>query len=65
MENEEELKKFFKYCVVKNDKEKLKQKLRESVSLRRKLIKKDDIELKDFWLFYLMDTELVKLIDYM
>lgn len=56
---ENELKSELKYCVVKNDKEKLKQILRDTVSLRQQILKKHDDGLKELWTFYLVDTELV------
>lgn len=49
-----------KYIVVQNEKQKLKEILRESVRLRRELLKKNnDDELKEFWQFYFVDTDLV------
>lgn len=57
---EEKLRTMLKYIVVKNEKQQLKKILRESVPLRRELFKKNnDDELKEFWQFYFVDTDLV------
>lgn len=61
----EELKSFLKYCVVQNDKAKLKNVLRETVSIRRQLLAVDDDELKDFWNFYFVDVDLVIILFYL
>lgn len=57
---EDELKTILKYCVVKNDKAKLKEILSETITIRRKLLQKDDEDFKEFWKFYFIDTDLVK-----
>lgn len=57
---EKELISTLKYCVVKNDKAKLKEMLLETISMRRLLFKKDDDDFKEFWKFYFLDTDLVK-----
>lgn len=53
--------KFLKYCVVKNDKKKLKDKLSETIDLRRKLLKENNEEFHEFMAFYFVDPELVRL----
>lgn len=60
--NEVELKEFLKYCVVHKDKTKLKEVLRDSITLRRNLLKDEHIDFKEFWMFYFIDPELVKFI---
>lgn len=56
---ENELKSELKYCVVKNDKEKLKQIMRNTVSLRQQMLKNHDGDYKALWNFYFVDTEMV------
>lgn len=56
---EDELKKFLKYCVVKNDKQKLKSILRETIPIRRRLLQEKDDDLIEFWHFYFVDTDMV------
>lgn len=58
-ETEESLKAFFKYCVVHNDKEKLKEKLSGTVELRRKLLKEKKEDFMEFLQFYFIDIDLV------
>lgn len=57
--SEKDLKTLLKYCVVKNDKQKLKKALCKTVSMRRKLLAEDDPELMEFWRFYFVDIEMV------
>lgn len=57
--SEKELNSILKYCVVKSDKQKLKQVLRETVDIRRVLLKRGDDDMKDFWTFYFVDVDLV------
>lgn len=58
--SEDDLKKFLKHCVVSNDRAKLKEKLLDSVALRRRLLKEDDTEFRDFFKFYFVDPSLVR-----
>lgn len=44
---------------MKNDKQKLREALRKTVSTRRKLLAEDDPELMEFWKFYFVDIEMV------
>lgn len=60
MMSEAELKSQLKYCVVKNDKAHFKELMRQTVGMRRKLLKADDPDLKDFWTVYFVDTDLVR-----
>lgn len=60
-ETEESLKTFFKYCVVENDRAKLKNKLRGTIELRRKILKEKKEEFIDFLQFYFVDIDLVSL----
>lgn len=60
-ETEESLKTFFKYCVAKNDRVKLKEKLRGTVDLRRKILKEKKDEFMEFLKFYFVDVDLVSL----
>lgn len=48
-----------KYCVINNDKTKLKELLLETISIRRQLFKKNNDAFKEFWKFYFLDTDLV------
>lgn len=57
---ESELKEFLKYCVVNKDKSKLKEKLRETIEIRRRLLIENDGEFKDFFAFYFVDPEMVR-----
>lgn len=59
MKTENELKSMLKYCVVNNDKEKLKTILLQTVSVRRQLLKLDGDDFKEFWKFYFVETDLV------
>lgn len=56
---EGELMNFLKQCVVANDKQALKAKLRETITLRQKLLKQNNSEYADFMAFYFTDPELV------
>lgn len=58
--NEAELVDFLKQCVVANDKPKLKSKLGETMTLRRKLLRENNEEFGDFMAFYFADPELVR-----
>lgn len=57
---EEELKKNLKYCVVKNDKQKLKEILRGTISMRRQMFERNDEDMIEFWHFYFVNTEMVR-----
>lgn len=57
--NEAELVTFLKQCVVAKDKLKLKSKLGETITLRRKLLRQNNDEFADFMAFYFADTEFV------
>lgn len=61
--SEEDLKKFLKHCVVSKDRVQLKEKLLDSVALRRRLLKDDDVEFRDFFKFYFVDPSLVRKIN--
>lgn len=61
---EEELKKNLKYCVVKNDKQKLKEILRGTISMRRQMFERNDEDMIEFWHFYFVDTEMVRSISH-
>lgn len=60
---EDDLKKFLKYCCVTKDKPKLKEKLLETISLRRKLFKENSGEFSDFFNFYMVDITMVCTVD--
>lgn len=59
-EAEESLMKFFNYCVLKNDRTKLKTKLRGTVDLRRKILKERKDEYMNFIHFYFVDIQMVR-----
>lgn len=56
---EEELKSKLKYCVVKNNRNELREILWRTISIRRQLLKKDDNDSKEFWKFYFIEIDLV------
>lgn len=56
---ENELKSMLKYCVVNNDRKKLEEILSETISIRRKLLKIEGDDFKEFWKFYFVETDLV------
>lgn len=58
--SEDDLKKFLNQCVVSNDRKKLKEKLAESVVLRRRLLKENGDDWNAFFNFYFVDPTLVK-----
>lgn len=62
VETEETLKSFFKYCVVGSDRSKLKDKLRDTVDLRRKILKQKKEEFMNFLQFYFVDIDLVTMV---
>lgn len=55
----EQLLEYLKYCVVEKNKPKLKEKLAETVDLRRKMLKQNKEDFKEFMSFYFVDPELV------
>lgn len=57
--NEAELVDFLKQCVVAKDKQKLKSKLEETITLRKKLLRQNNEDFADFMAFYFADPELV------
>lgn len=59
-ETEESLKLFFKHCVVQNNRAKLKNKLRGTVELRRKILNEKKEEFMNFLQFYFVDVDLVR-----
>lgn len=60
IENEAELVDFLKQCVVAKDKQMLKSKLRETITLRQKLLHQNNAEYADFMAFYFADHDLVR-----
>lgn len=58
-EVQNELKQFFKNCVLPRDKEKLKEKLKESVSYRRELVHCIDTNFEESFSFYFVSPDLV------
>lgn len=61
--NEAELIDFLKQCVVAKDKLKLKSMLKETITLRIKLLRENKEEFADFMAFYFADPELVRVFD--
>lgn len=64
IENEAELIDFLKQCVVANDKQMLKSKLGETITLRQKLLRQNTDDYADFMAFYFTDPELVRIFFY-
>lgn len=60
IENETELAHFLKQCVIANDKQMLKSKLRETITLRQKLLHQNNTEYADFMALYFADHDLVR-----
>lgn len=56
---DDELKTFLEQCVVSNDRKGLKDKLAQSVSLRRQLLKENGDNFHKFFKFYFVDPSLV------
>lgn len=50
---------FFKTCVVHNDMQELKAKMKETVNFRRSLILKKETRFPELFPFYFVDSELV------
>lgn len=59
-ETEETLKTFFKYCVVQKNRSKLKEKLRGTIELRRRILKENKDEFMEYLQFYFIDVDLVR-----
>lgn len=60
---EDDLKKFLKQCVVSKDRKKLKDKLQDTIALRRQLLKENGDEFRNFFKFYFVDPSLVSIFD--
>lgn len=60
--DEEELMKFFKNCVVAQDRSILKVKLETSIEFRRKILKNPPAPIKNIFAFYFVDPNLVYLL---
>lgn len=56
--DEEELKLFLKTCVVKKDRKALKERLQNTIAVRRQMMKNQE-EFADFFTFYFVDPTLV------
>lgn len=59
--DENEILSFFKSYVVKNGTDELKQKLLETIEMRRKLMETNVMQIKSKFPFYFVDARLVKI----
>lgn len=60
-EEKQDLLEFFRHCVVSTDRQKIEQKLRETVEYRRKMIVSSIEEFMEMWEFYFAAPDLVSM----